>query len=188
MPYQNLLTEILVVQTPDEHYCCSTLISTKRGRSAQMNYAAYQAKGTILLFLHADTVLPKNAFDLIVSSGKGAFSLSYNHDAFIYKCISMLTTFRSKILNLPYGDQGIFLTKEEFERVGGYEDVPILEDVRLSQTIRPKVLSEKVLTDARRYEKNGVIKTILKHRLIMLGYFLGFSPEKLNRWQSSFFK
>lgn len=183
---QELLSEILVVQTPDENYPCATLTSPKKGRAAQMNYAAKHAKADILLFLHADTELPEDAFVLIEQALKGAFSLAYKHNAFIYKLISFLTTLRSKILHLPYGDQAIFLTKAEFESVGGYEELPILEDVKLAQKIRPKVLKQKVLTDPRRYEHNGIFRTVLKHRLIMFGYALGFSAEKLNKWQSLF--
>ena len=151
-----------------------------------MNYAAKRAKGDILLFLHADTVLPKTSLSVIAQYRKGAFSLAFDHTTLVYKLLSILTTLRSRLFHLPYGDQGIFLTKAEFEAVGGYEEIPILEDVKLAQKIRPKILKEKVLTSTRRYENNGIVKTLLQHRLIMLGFLVGVSPHTLNNWRKSF--
>lgn len=178
---QHLLREVLIVQCPGESYDLPTLTSPDRGRAAQMNHGAAQAGGEILLFLHADTILPENALPIIATARAGAFSLRFDSPRLIFNLIGWLTTMRSRLLRLPYGDQAIFLPRPDFLRAGGYADVPILEDVLLTRKIRPRVLPECVLTSIRRYEKNGVIGTILRHRLIMLGFTLGIGPERLAR-------
>ena len=180
---QQLLSEILVVQTPEEHYECATIICPTKNRAAQMNHGAQHAKGDILLFLHADTVLPDNALSLITQFRKGAFSLGFNHPALIYQFLACLTTLRSRLTRVPYGDQAIFLTKAEFDLIGGYQEIPILEDVKLAQKIRPCILKAKVYSSVRRYQNKGIVKTVLSHRLIMLGNLLGISPYILTNWR-----
>ena len=144
-----------------------------------MNHGAGAAQGEILLFLHADTILPANALTLVAKAQTGAFSLRFDSPRLIFKLMGLLTTLRSELLRLPYGDQAIFIPRDIFQKVGGYPDVPILEDVLLAQKIRPRVLPQYVVTSCRRYEQKGVLQTILRHRLIMLGHSLGLTPERL---------
>ena len=180
---QHLLREVLVVQCLGETYPVPTTISSFKGRAAQMNHGAGAAQGEILLFLHADTILPANALTLVAKAQTGAFSLRFDSPRLIFKLMGLLTTLRSELLRLPYGDQAIFIPRDIFQKVGGYPDVPILEDVLLAQKIRPRVLPQYVVTSCRRYEQKGVLQTILRHRLIMLGYNLGLTPERLAGWK-----
>lgn len=177
---QQLLHEVLVVRHPGESYHIPTLLSPKQSRAAQMNHGAMQAGGEILLFLHADTILPEDALPLIAKARTGAFSLRFASSRLVFKIIGKLTSLRSKILRLPYGDQAIFMPKDDFFKAGGYADVPMLEDVLLAKKIRPRVLPQHVLTSPRRYESHGIIRTILRHRAIMLGHFIGLCPQSLH--------
>jgi glycosyltransferase involved in cell wall biosynthesis len=178
---QPLLKEALFVQEEGEEYPVDTITAPVRGRSAVLNYGAEHASGDILLFLHADTRLPLNALNLITENGEkaGAFSLRFSAANRMLNLIGYLTSLRSRVLNLPYGDQGLFMPKKLFKETGGFTNVPILEDVILAKKVRPTVLKECVTTSPRRYRKNGILKTVLQHRLIMLGFMLGFSPERL---------
>ena len=180
---QELLREVLVVQGPGERYDVPTLISPREGRAAQMNHAARLARGEILLFLHADTALPPNALALIAKAGAGAFSLRFASCSQTFRVLAWLATLRSRIFRLPYGDQALFLPKARFMQLGGYPEVPILEDVLLAKRLRPRVLPQAVLTSCRRYEQAGLLNTVLRHRLIMLGHSLGLRPERLARWR-----
>ncbi len=178
----HLLCETLVVQGPGEDYPIPTLTAPNRGRAAQMNYGASLARGEILLFLHADTLLPVQALPLVARARTGAFSLRFDSPRVFFKLLALGTSLRSRLLRLPYGDQALFMPKALFQRMGGYPDVPLLEDVLLAEKIRPRVLPQHVVTSCRRYARHGAGKTVLRHRLIMLGHALGFSPERLAEW------
>lgn len=180
---RHLLREVLVVQGPQEEYSLPTLIAPHRGRAAQMNYGAEHAQGDIFLFLHADTILPVNALSLIARAGTGAFSLHFASSRPALRAIALLTTLRSRLLRLPYGDQAMFLHRECFFQAGGFPEIPILEDVLLAEKIRPRVLPEYVVTSGRRYEQAGLWRTVLRHRRIMLGHALGLSPARLATWR-----
>lgn len=179
----HLAREVLVVQSPGEEYDVATIMAPAKGRAAQMNHGASLAAGEILLFLHADTALPGNALSLIATARTGAFSLRFASRKPLFTLLGLLATVRSRLLRLPYGDQAMFLPKADFINAGGFADVPILEDVLLAEKIRPRVLREYVVTSCRRYQKQGMAKTILRHRLIMLGHCLGMSPERLCLWR-----
>lgn len=183
LEHQALLTEILIVQGPGETYTVPTLISDVPGRAVQMNYAAQHAKGELLLFLHADSILPKQALPLIAQQRTGAFSLAFNSNRLLFRFLAWASTQRSKLMQTPYGDQALFLPKADFDNVGGFDAVPILEDVLLARKIHFPILEEYVTTSTRRYQQKGVWKTVFCHRLIMMGYALGISPEKLASWR-----
>ncbi len=169
------------------------LITRSRpGRAAQMNKAVEYAESDILLFLHSDTKLPSNAVDLVTNSVKnkkyaaGAFSLKFDTERKSLKFIAAMTTLRSKLTGVPYGDQGIFVPKDVFEKVNGYTDLSLLEDVDLIEKIKKnggkvKILQEFVCTSPRKYLEQGVIKRVSINRLIMLLYFFGVSPHKIAR-------
>ena len=157
-----------------------------------MNLGAAMSKGDLLLFLHADTHLPegyaghlRRCFEppRVVA---GAFRLGltprFRGTAFIEKMANL----RAEKLNLPYGDQAIFVTAKVFKELGGYNEIPLLEDVdlvrRLRRLGRLTVIPVPVLTSSRRWEKLGVWRTTWINQLILTGYFLGIPPRILARW------
>ncbi len=154
-----------------------------------MNAAAKKAKGNILLFLHQDTHLPKTALlkieDTLQTTHAGAFSLSFKNETPYLHMIATLTTLRSKV-TVPYGDQAIFMTKQLFNTLKGYKDLPFLEDVDLMKRAKKytniTILKEKVITSPEKWKQNGMIKQTLKNRWIMLLYTLGIQPKKLKKY------
>jgi len=159
---------------------CVKLKSKKKGRAYQMNLGAKHAKAPYLLFLHADTHLPKKALSKIINLlnkkaniTAGAFDLQF--DDLKYYPLGWLASLRSRITRIPYGDQAIFIRKEIFNQIEGFADVPILEDVRLMETLKKKkqsiyIFSKSVKTSTRRWKKEGFLKQTLKNRLIMYRY------------------
>lgn len=167
------------------------VVSSVCGRGCQMNSGASVATGEILLFLHADTVLPQGWVDRIssVMADKrvvgGAFSLSIDSDKLSHKIIAAAANIRSGITRLPYGDQGIFVRRSAFEKIGGFKDILIMEDVDLMRRVKKVgkivLLKDKVKTSARRWEKEGAVYTTLRNWFILSLYYLGVSPERLYR-------
>lgn len=165
------------------------VVASRPGRGCQMNSGADAASGDILLFLHADTILPANWHEGIISAMTdervvgGAFSLSIESGRLSHRIIAASANARSRFLGLPYGDQGIFVRKAIFEIMGGYKDLPIMEDVdlvsRLKRLGRLVLLRDKVKTSARRWEKEGVFFTTLRNWLLMTLYSLGVPPVRL---------
>ena len=165
------------------------------GRSRQMNAGAAAASGDILIFLHADTCLPEGALAEIGSvlaagaSAAGAFRLSFDSDRFIYRFMSYFVTLRSRWNHLPYGDQAIFIRRDFFEKIGGYKDIPIMEDVDIVRRIRRaggdlKILDSAVRTSCRRMEAEGITHRVLQNWMMTILYNLGVSPHKLARFYS----
>jgi len=165
-------------------------LSSKKGRANQMNEGAKYATSDILLFLHADTLLPHNALAYMKEALReegivaGAFDLDFKTQKKSLKFIAKVASWRSRKTRLPYGDQAIFIKKEIFERVGGYENIALMEDVNLMQKLKKKklkikILNQKVLTSPRKYEQNGIIFNVLKNWLLISLYFLGVNPNKL---------
>jgi rSAM/selenodomain-associated transferase 2 len=161
-------------------------------RGKQMNKGADYARGDILVFLHVDTVLPKNAFILIQNVLQqqkyvgGAFSLRFDSEKKSLKLIANYSTFRSYITRLPYGDQVIFLRKEIFEELGGYAPIPLMEDIEFMKRIRKgkhkiKILSEKVTTSSRRLETEGILYSMIRNLVIITLYHCGVSAYRLKK-------
>ena len=164
-------------------------------RSRQMNAGAAAARGPTLIFLHADTRLPPDALSDIDAALRGdkfvggAFRLRFDSDRFIYRLMSGFVTIRSRWNRLPYGDQAIFLRRGYFERIGGYSEIPLMEDVDIVRRIRRlggriKILDSSVRTSRRRLEAEGVARRVLQNWLITVLYAVGVSPEKLVRFYS----
>ncbi|MBI4746189.1 MAG: TIGR04283 family arsenosugar biosynthesis glycosyltransferase [Deltaproteobacteria bacterium] len=165
------------------------VVHSKPGRGAQMNFGAKAAASDILLFLHADTTLPDQWRDRILSSMAddgvvgGAFSLSIDSDRLSHRIIAATANLRSRLTKLPYGDQGIFVKRSVFEKIGGFKDIQIMEDVdlmrRLKKSGKVVILDDKVKTSARRWEKEGVAYTTIRNWLLLTLYFMGVTPERL---------
>ena len=162
----------------------------KKGRAHQMNRGAVNACGDILLFLHADTELPKGALSAISSAMRkgdsvgGAFDLGIKSDRPIFRLIELAASLRSRLTNTPYGDQAIFISAQYFHSLGGFKELPLMEDVDLMRRIRKignkiHIISEKVRTSPRRWEKEGVIYCTLRNWVLITLYSMGIPAEKL---------
>jgi rSAM/selenodomain-associated transferase 2 len=166
---------------------------SKRGRGSQMNRGAAMARGDILLFLHADTRLPGNALALIESEMRdplcmaGAFDLAIASGKPIYRLIEKGATVRSRLTRIPYGDQAHFFRRSYFQTLGGFAEIPIMEDVEIMGRVkrrgdRIEIISNPVLTSARRWEKEGIVMCTLRNWLLIILYFFGISPMSLTRF------
>ncbi|HEX9304434.1 MAG TPA: TIGR04283 family arsenosugar biosynthesis glycosyltransferase [Thermoanaerobaculia bacterium] len=160
-------------------------------RGAALARAAGQARGEILFFLHADSRPPEDALALIArtvaeGANAGAFSLAYDRAGLVMRWIAWWANRRSRLAKLPFGDQGIFCRREIYERVGGFRDLPICDDldlvVRLRRAGRFVVRPEKTVTSPRRYIEHGRARQVLRNWRVIAGYFAGVSPETLKKW------
>lgn len=169
------------------------IITSTRGRALQMNVGAGEAANSeILLFLHADTYLPENAAQAIIGglalSGKawGRFNVRLSGKNLMLRAIERMMNLRSRLTGIATGDQGIFVRREAFISLGGYPEIPLMEDIAISRSLKmafgsPLCLSTPVVTSSRRWEENGILRTILLMWKLRLTYFLGASPEHLAR-------
>jgi rSAM/selenodomain-associated transferase 2 len=171
-------------------------ISSEKGRAKQMNSGASAAHGEILIFLHADTELPPHALKKIHSFIKrkefvgGAFDLGFKSEKFVFKVIGNLASIRSRLSRIPFGDQSIFIRSEYFNQIGGYKEIPLMEDVELMRCIKRSgdkilIFYDRVTTSPRRWEKEGVIYCTLRDWILQTLYFLGISPDKLLKFYKS---
>jgi rSAM/selenodomain-associated transferase 2 len=174
----------------DKNVICMT---SDKGRAVQMNAGAKAARGKVLLFLHADTRLPQNALtkiENILKSEKyvaGAFDLKIDSDKLLLKYIAAKASIRSRINRIPYGDQATFIRKSYFEKIGGFAEIPLMEDIDLMRRIKKRgdkihIFRDHVVTSSRRWKKEGVFYTTLRNRVLTILYFLGVSPEKLAKY------
>jgi rSAM/selenodomain-associated transferase 2 len=168
------------------------LLVTAAGRANQANAGALVAEGNILLFLHADTRLPEG-FDRDIqgvlakpSTVAGAFKLAIEGAGMGLRIIEKLANFRARFMQMPYGDQAIFLKADLFRSLGGFPDMPIMEDFVLMQRLRREgriaIAPAAVTTSARRWLELGVLKTTLINQVVLVAYFLGINPARLARW------
>jgi len=165
------------------------VVPTHKGRAAQMNEGVGHALGDILLFVHADSVLPRGYDDAIRSAladsdvAAGAFSLSFHEGDFVMDLIAFGANLRSRYLKLPYGDQGFFVRKGTFYNAGGFPEVPIMEDVAFIRTMKKKgrvvILHSKVSTSSRRFQAVSPFRTWVLNQLAMVGFFLGMPLDDL---------
>jgi len=158
------------------------------GRAKQMNAGATIATGDALLFLHADTRLPQNAFAQVEETLKktpaGGFIMRFTPTNRLLNIIAGGTSLRSRITRIPRGDQAQFFRKEYFHKIGGYQEIPLFEDVEIMKRIRKQgdnitLINTPVQTSSRRYKKEGIIRRTLKNWLIITLYTLGMKPQKL---------
>ncbi len=157
-----------------------------QGRATQMNLGAQCASGDTLAFLHADTKVPKDFVQKLttVPAKKWAyFKVSLGRSKTIYRIIASMMNFRSRVTSVITGDMVLVICKDLYTRINGFPDIPIMEDVEISKRLRrhckPYSLNSTVITSSRRWDNNGVYKTIFLMWRLRLQYFLGSSPEQL---------
>lgn len=165
---------------------------TSAGRGKQMNAGAKISEGDYLLFLHADSVLSASGiegiFNIMADNeiAGGAFRLMVDSDRFSLKIVSYFANIRSEVFNIAYGDQGIFLKRDIFFNIGGYPDIPIMEDVafvrRLKKAGKFVILPYYIIASPRRWEKEGVFYTTMRNWFFILSYMSGVSPYRLKDW------
>jgi uncharacterized protein len=168
------------------------VLSSTRGRARQMNKGADQAKGEFLLFLHADTLLPDRFLNYVVQTlslpgvSAGAFRLKLDPILPGLQLIEHLANWRAQTRQLPYGDQAIFIRTDRFRDIGGFTEMPFMEDVDLIRRLRRQgriaIAPVPVITSSRRWLNSGVWKTTLKNQIALAGYWSGISPTRLARW------
>ena len=169
-----------------------TLLSSPPGRGLQMNHGARRATGDVLLFLHADTRLPDSSLDDIRAALRnpqcvgGRFDVQLEGVHWMLGVIGAMISLRSRMSRVATGDQGIFVRREIFAELGGYPDIPLMEDVAFSRALKRRgavaCLRSRVITSARRWEKEGIWRTILRMWLLKLLYLVGVSPVRLKRY------
>ena len=165
------------------------VLRSPRGRGLQMNRGAQAASGDVLLFLHADSLLPPGAEgtigEALAATGRawGRFDVRLRGRRPSLRVIETLMNWRSRLTGIATGDQAIFVTRERFGAVGRYREIPLMEDVALSRDLRrlgpPICLRERVVTSSRRWERHGVARTVLLMWWLRLRFFLGADPADL---------
>jgi len=189
-------TEIIVVDGGSTDYtrdrareAGAKVVISKKGRALQQNTGAASAKGKVLLFLHADTLLPARYVDHIFETllprrtAAGAFRFKTDCRVRLIGAVEWMTNVRSRVFLLPYGDQALFLKKSLFDSLGGFPPVSFAEDFFLVRLLRKygriRIAETEVLTSGRRWQQLGVIRTTLINWVIMMGCHLGVSPDTL---------
>jgi uncharacterized protein len=168
-------------------------ITALRGRASQMNAGAARACGDVLLFLHADTLLPPKVFPKIIAALSdrsfigGAFDLEIQNCRWIFRAISKTASLKHRLTRVPYGDQAIFILRSCFEKIGGYAAIPLMEDVELMRRLKRQggriiILPDTVTTSSRKWENDGIFYTITRNWVVQALYLLGVSAERLEKY------
>jgi rSAM/selenodomain-associated transferase 2 len=167
------------------------VITAPRGRGSQMSAGAAGAHGDVLLFLHADTRLPPEAdrlaVDALERSGRawGRFDVTIAGRSPLLRVVAAMMNLRSRATGIATGDQAMFATRAAFAQAGGFPDIPLMEDIVLSRRLKavspPACLHARVTTSGRRWDRDGVARTILKMWRLRLAFFLGAEPAHLAR-------
>lgn len=167
---------------------CDHVVQSKKSRAIQMNAGAEKAKGDIFMFLHADTVLPRELPELFfklqsMEKKWGRFDIRLTGQHFLFRIIEKCISIRSRLTSIATGDQVIFIGKELFNDIKGYPEIALMEDIAISRLLKkelkPVCFREKVVSSSRRWEKQGIVKTILKMWLLRLLYFFHVDTHKL---------
>jgi rSAM/selenodomain-associated transferase 2 len=167
------------------------VVRSEPGRARQMNAGARRAAGDVLLFVHADTLLPEDADQLIAralqTSGRawGRFDVRLSGAHPVLRLVERLMNWRSRLTGIATGDQAMFVRRDLFEAAGGFPEIPLMEDIAISRRLkkhgRPVCLKQRVLTSSRRWEEQGVVRTIWLMWRLRTAFFLGADPRELAR-------
>ena len=167
------------------------VLDAPRGRAVQMNAGAAAARGAVLLFLHADTRLPDDYPALVAEALApadvvgGRFDIRIDAPGLAYRVIERLIGLRSRLTGVATGDQAIFVRRDAFVRVGGYPAIPLMEDIALCRALkragRMAALRDVVVTSARRWQRDGLVRTVALMWTLRLAYYAGVSPARLAR-------
>jgi rSAM/selenodomain-associated transferase 2 len=167
-------------------------VTAPRGRARQMNEGAKASHGDIVLFLHADTKLPDNAKTMIETALAdhqtmgGWFDVRFDRPSTWGTVISKMMNWRSRLSGIATGDQALFVRRHIFEQIGGFADMPLMEDIdfsgRLKRTGATAALTTAVTTSFRRWERHGPLRTILLMWALRFLYWIGVSPSHLVKW------
>ena len=168
------------------------IVAAERGRARQMNRGAREASGEVLLFLHADTCLPPTAFaDIAAALGDpravgGRFDVALDGSHWMLPVVARLISYRSRMSKVGTGDQALFVRREVFQRMGGFPDIPLMEDIAFCRALKRlgevACLRSRVITSARRWEVDGIWRTIFRMWTLKLLYLMGVSPEHLKQF------
>jgi rSAM/selenodomain-associated transferase 2 len=163
--------------------------SAPLGRASQMNAGARRAQAEHLLFLHSDTALPAQAVENISAALNqderiwGRFDVRFDSPLLILRVVAAMMNWRSRWTGIATGDQAIFVQRRAFERVGGFPEIALMEDIALSKSLKrlspPACLRARVTTSGRRWEQNGALRTILLMWLLRAAFFLNADPSRL---------
>jgi len=185
------LVGLLTSETQRSALSTIRLMSASPGRASQLNAGAQAAHGDVLLFLHADTHLPRSAKSSIEAAMAdqlvvgGRFDVQFDIPSIWSYLIATLMNVRSRLTRISTGDQALFVRKEVFEQLGGFPDIPLMEDIEFSIRLKrrgtPIALRDRVTTSFRRWEQKGPLKTILSMWVLRLLYWTGVSPQRLAR-------
>ena len=172
--------------------CGAKVLTSSTGRARQMNAGAVVASGDLFLFLHADTLLPEGFDDcvrqVLAQPGVAAGAFEFRLDATSrgLRIIEQVANWRSRRLQLPYGDQAIFIRSELFCEIGGFPDLPIMEDFEFIRRLKRKgrilTLPRPAITSARRWSMQGLWKTTLINELVLVAYYLGIPASRIHRF------
>ncbi|MDO8789876.1 MAG: TIGR04283 family arsenosugar biosynthesis glycosyltransferase [Sulfuritalea sp.] len=164
------------------------VLAASRGRATQMNAGAAASRGRVLLFLHADTTLPETALPALLAAIRegaswGRFDVRIDSRHPLLRIVERMMNWRSRLTGIATGDQGIFVRREVFASAGAYPDLPLMEDIVLCSALKrvapPACLADTVITSGRRWEKNGVLRTILLMWWLRAAFFFGADPKRL---------
>lgn len=168
-----------------------SVLSVAKGRAVQMNSGARVARGDYLLFLHADTVMPNDAQSELLNAIHnqvfwGRFDVRLTGRNAMFRLIESTMNLRSRLTGIATGDQAIFVNRNVFQQVGGYPNVPLMEDIVLSKRLKrvrvPLCIRTKVITNSRRWESNGILRTIVLMWTLRFLFFVGIDANRLARF------
>ncbi len=166
------------------------ILKTKSGRAIQQNIGASIARGNIFLFLHADTYITEKQLLFIKNIKKdkvwGFFKMKFNNNKIKYRILSFFINLRSKIYNYGTGDQMIYVEKNIFNKIRGFPNIMIMEDIEICSTLKrisaPLIINSHVITSSRRWDEHGFIRTILKMKVLRFLYHIGIKTHILKRY------